>query len=45
MDSLANELVMRKINKPYLNLVIDDLDASGGINTRIESFVDIIEQN
>jgi len=45
LDSLVNELVMRKIGKPYLNLVIDDLDSSAGIETRIESFVDIIEQN
>ncbi len=45
LDSLVNELVMRKINLPYLNLVIDDLDAITGIETRIESFIDIIEQN
>ncbi len=45
LDSLVNELVMRKIDKPYLNLIIDDLDAEAGIETRIESFVDIIEQD
>ncbi len=45
LDSLVNELVMRKIDKPYLNLVIDDLDSLAGIETRIESFADIIEQN
>lgn len=45
IDSLVNELVMRKISLPYLNLVIDDLDAITGIETRIESFIDIIEQN
>lgn len=45
LDSLVNELVMRKISKPYLNLVLDDLDAQAGIETRIESFVDILEQN
>ena len=33
---------MRKINKPYLNLIIDDIESSGGIETRIESFIDII---
>lgn len=43
LDSLANELVMRKINIPYLNLVIDDLDSLSGIETRIESFIDILE--
>lgn len=44
LDSLVNELVMRKISKPYLNLVIDDLDSKAGLETRLESFVDIIEQ-
>ena len=43
LDSLVNELVFRKINKPYLNLVLDDLGASAGIETRLESFVDIFE--
>ena len=42
LDSLVNELVMRKINKPYINIIIDDNSVSGGIETRIESFVDII---
>jgi len=45
IDSLVTELVIRKIDKPYLNLVIDDLDSLSGIETRLESFVDIIEQN
>lgn len=44
LDSLANELVMRSINIPYLNIVIDDLDSLSGIETRIESFVDILCQ-
>lgn len=44
-DSLVNELVMRKINKPYLNLIIDDISFSGGIETRIESFLDIVKIN
>ena len=41
-DSLVNELVMRKINIPYLNLIIDDLDSNVGIITRLESFIDIL---
>ncbi|MEG2322349.1 MAG: acyl-CoA dehydratase activase-related protein [Bacilli bacterium] len=45
IDSLVNELVMRKINKPYLNLIIDDLSSSTGMETRLESFVDILEQS
>lgn len=43
-DSLVNELVIRKIKKPYLNLIIDDLDSLTGIETRLESFIDILEQ-
>jgi len=43
-DSLVNELVIRKINKPYLNLIVDDLDSLTGIETRLESFIDILEQ-
>lgn len=42
LDSLVNELLMLKINIPYLNIVIDDLDATNGLETRIESFADII---
>lgn len=45
IDSLVTELVLRKIDKPYLNLVVDDLDSMSGIETRLESFVDIIEQS
>lgn len=41
-DSLVNELVFRKINNPYLNIIIDDLDSITGIETRLESFIDII---
>lgn len=42
-DALVNELLIRKINKPYLNLIIDELDGLAGIETRIESFVDLLE--
>ncbi len=45
LDSLVHELAIRKIQKPYLNLVIDDISSMTGIETRIESFVDLIEQN
>ena len=44
-DSLVNELVMRKIKVPHLNLIIDDVEALIGIETRIESFIDILKQN
>jgi len=43
-DSLVNELVMRKIKLPYLNLIIDDLDSLSGFETRIESFIDMIKE-
>lgn len=44
LDSLVNELVIRKIDIPYLNIIIDDLDSLSGIETRIESFIDILNQ-
>ncbi|MCM1370676.1 MAG: acyl-CoA dehydratase activase-related protein [Clostridium sp.] len=43
LDSLVNELIFRKIDKPYLNLILDDLSGDAGMETRIESFVDIFE--
>lgn len=42
LDSLVNELVIRKISVKCLNLVIDDMDGYAGIETRLESFVDIL---
>lgn len=44
LDSIANELVIRKIKLPYLNLIIDDMDGLTGFETRIESFIDIIKE-
>jgi predicted nucleotide-binding protein (sugar kinase/HSP70/actin superfamily) len=43
-DSLVNELLMRKIKMPYLNLIIDEESGSAGMETRLESFIDILEQ-
>lgn len=43
-DSLVNELLMRKIKVPYLNLIIDEESGSAGMETRLESFIDILEQ-
>ena len=43
-DSIFNELLMRVIkDTPILSLVIDEQDASAGIQTRLESFTDIIK--
>ncbi|MBR3898264.1 MAG: hypothetical protein IKJ43_03170 [Bacilli bacterium] len=44
-DSLANELLMRKIKKPYVNLIIDGDMSFTGIETRLESFLDVIRRN
>ncbi len=43
-DSLVNELVIRKIKLPCLNLIMDDLDSMAGFETRLESFVDVIQE-
>ena len=43
VDSLVNELVIRKIdNVPCINIILDDSTSTGGLYTRLESFVDII---
>jgi len=43
-DSLFNELIIRTTkDKPILSLVLDEHDAGAGIQTRLESFIDIIE--
>lgn len=42
-DSMANEMILRKFKDiPILNLVIDGQEGVGGIETRLESFLDII---
>lgn len=41
-DSLANELAMRKLQIPHLNLVIDDSTSFTGLETRLESFLDML---
>ena len=44
-DSLVNELMLRKItNIPVTNILIDELSASTGLETRLESFVDVIKE-
>ncbi len=44
-DSLVNELMIRKITTiPTLNILIDELTSSTGLETRIESFIDIIKE-
>ncbi|MCL2521772.1 MAG: acyl-CoA dehydratase activase-related protein [Erysipelotrichales bacterium] len=42
-DSIVNELIIRTTNdKPILSLMFDELDASAGLMTRLESFTDIL---
>ena len=43
-DSLVNDIIIRRVkDKPILNMVIDGQDASAGVETRLESFLDIIK--
>lgn len=42
-DSLVNDIILRRVKGiPILNLVLDYQDGTAGIETRLESFVDII---
>ncbi len=42
-DSLVNEILIRRVHgKPILNLLLDSQEADAGIETRLESFIDII---
>lgn len=41
-DSLVNEICLGKINKPTIQLVIDELNSTIGLETRLESFIDIL---
>lgn len=43
LDSLVNELTTRNINIPNINIIIDDIDSFTGIETRLESFIDVLE--
>ena len=45
LDSLVNELMIRKINDlPITNILVDEQTANTGLETRIESFIDIINE-
>lgn len=42
-DSMVNELIVRKYkDKPVITLTVDSQDGTAGMETRLESFVDII---
>lgn len=41
-DSLSNEMILRNVHIPITNLIMDEADSTAGMETRIESFIDII---
>ncbi len=44
-DSLANEMIIRrKKGKPMILIVMDELTSPAGLETRLESFVDMIKE-
>lgn len=43
-DSLSNEMIIRNIDIPITEVIMDDNDSNTGLATRIESFIDILEE-
>ena len=44
-DSLVNELMIRKIdNIPVTSILVDEQSSTTGLETRLESFIDIIKE-
>lgn len=43
-DSLCNEMIVRTVQKPLITLLIDELNSDAGLITRLESFVDILNE-
>lgn len=43
-DSLSNEMILRNVKIPITNIIIDDASGEAGLITRIESFIDILEE-
>lgn len=44
-DSLVNELIIRKMKTvPIMNLIVDELQGEAGMQTRVESFLDILKE-
>lgn len=42
-DSMVDEMIIRKFHGiPTLNIVLDDQDGTAGLETRLESFIDIL---
>lgn len=45
IDSIANVLALKKLKIPSIHLIVDDETSLVGFETRIESFIDILERN
>ena len=43
-DSLVNEMCTRKLNDKIITIMMDELSSKEGIETRIESFIDILKK-
>lgn len=43
IDSLVNELAFHYIKIPHIDIVVDELDSMVGVETRLESFIDVLE--
>lgn len=43
-DSLVTEITERSIDIPNINLIIDDNSSFAGLETRLESFIDILKE-
>lgn len=44
VDSLVNELIIKKVTKPTLNIIIDSQTSEIGLETRLESFIDVLKE-
>ncbi len=41
---MVNDMIIRKFHGiPILNIVLDDQDGTAGLETRLESFIDILK--
>ncbi len=43
-DSLSNEMIIRNVSIPITNIIMDEGNSNTGLITRIESFIDILEE-
>jgi predicted nucleotide-binding protein (sugar kinase/HSP70/actin superfamily) len=43
-DSLVNDMCLRKLNIPTINILFDEQASKEGLQTRLESFIDIIKK-